>query len=96
MVYTKIVGAADDRDPPAEYRAKIFKNGRSQAIRLPKELRFDDDQTEVRVRREGRRLIVEPVEEWSEEFLDTEGSAPDFPDPPERSPLSGARDRLGR
>lgn len=93
------MSAADDKDADrtaAEYRAKVFKNGRSQAIRLPKELRFDDDQTEVRVRREGRRLIVEPLDEWSDEFLDTEGSAPDFPEAPVRSPLIGARDRLGR
>jgi len=89
------MGAADQQDPDSgEYRAKIFKNGRSQAIRLPRELRFDDDQTEVRVRREGRRLIVEPLDEWSDRFRDTAGSAPELPDPPERTPLTSARDRL--
>lgn len=39
--------------------AKIFMHGRSQAVRLPKAFRLDG--TEVRVRREGRRLILEPV-----------------------------------
>jgi antitoxin VapB len=39
--------------------AKIFWSGRSQAVRLPKEFRFDG--TEVRIRREGDRVILEPV-----------------------------------
>ena len=39
--------------------AKLFKNGRSQAVRLPREFRFDGDR--VRVRRAGRGVLVEPV-----------------------------------
>ncbi len=39
--------------------AKIFWTGRSQAIRLPKEFRFDVD--EVRIRRQGTSVILEPV-----------------------------------
>jgi len=39
--------------------AKLFKNGRSQAVRLPKEFRFTGD--EVLVRREGEAVILEPV-----------------------------------
>lgn len=39
--------------------AKLFWNGRSQAVRLPREYRFDG--SEVRIRREGRRVILEPV-----------------------------------
>jgi len=48
-------------------RAKLFQNGGSQAVRLPKECRFIA-QREVLVRREGRRVILEPVHEWSDEF----------------------------
>jgi antitoxin VapB len=48
-------------------RAKLFRNGGSQAVRLPKECRFAG-QTEVVVRREGRRVILEPPDEWSDEF----------------------------
>lgn len=77
-----------------ELRAKLFMNGRSQAIRLPKEVRFDDDQREVRVSRDGKRLIVEPIEGWSAEFLATAGSMPDLPEPPVRTPLAKARDRF--
>jgi antitoxin VapB len=38
--------------------AKLFRNGRSQAVRLPKEFRFAGD--EVVVRRSGKRVILEP------------------------------------
>jgi antitoxin VapB len=39
--------------------AKIFKSGRSQAVRLPKEYRFEG--TEVRIRRQGSAVILEPM-----------------------------------
>ena len=40
-------------------RAKLFRNGRSQAVRLPKEFRFPGD--EVTLRRKGDAVIMEPV-----------------------------------
>ena len=44
--------------------AKIFWSGRSQAVRLPKEYRFDTD--EVRIRRHGRAVILEPIaHDWA-------------------------------
>ncbi|HUH87183.1 MAG TPA: type II toxin-antitoxin system VapB family antitoxin [Pusillimonas sp.] len=47
--------------------AKIFWSGRSQAVRLPKDFRFDTD--EVRIRRHGSGVILEPiVHDW--EWLD--------------------------
>jgi antitoxin VapB len=39
--------------------AKIFWSGRSQAVRLPKEFRFATD--EVRIRRHGAGVILEPL-----------------------------------
>jgi virulence-associated protein VagC len=48
-------------------RAKLFQNGGSQAVRLPKACRFPALQ-EVLIRREGRRVILEPADEWSTEF----------------------------
>ena len=43
--------------------AKIFWSGRSQAVRLPKEFRFDT--AEVRIRRQGNAVILEPVaKDW--------------------------------
>jgi antitoxin VapB len=50
--------------------AKLFRNGRSQAVRLPREFRFDGDR--VRLRRVGRGVLVEPmttdVTEWFAEL----------------------------
>ena len=43
----------------APTRAKLFWNGRSQAVRLPKEFRFEGD--EVSIRREGDAVILEPI-----------------------------------
>ena len=49
-------------------RAKIFWSGRSQAVRLPKDYRFKG--SEVRIRRQGPAIILEPVtESWA--WLDT-------------------------
>jgi len=54
--------------------AKIFWSGRSQAVRLPKEFRFDT--AEVRIRRHGKSVILEPIaQDW--EWLDALGGAPD-------------------
>jgi antitoxin VapB len=41
--------------------AKLFLNGRSQAVRLPREYRFSG--SEVRVRREGSSVVLSPVNE---------------------------------
>ncbi len=39
--------------------AKIFRNGRSQAVRLPREFRFQGK--EVRVRRVNEGVLLEPL-----------------------------------
>jgi antitoxin VapB len=45
-------------------RAKIFWSGRSQAVRLPKDFRFQGE--EVRIRRHGSAVILEPMSEnWA-------------------------------
>lgn len=45
-------------------RAKIFWSGRSQAVRLPKDFRFPGE--EVRIRRHGSAVILEPMaEDWA-------------------------------
>ena len=44
--------------------AKVFWSGRSQAVRLPKEFRFKAD--EVRIRKHGNSVILEPIAtDWS-------------------------------
>lgn len=42
-----------------ERHVKLFRNGRNQALRIPREFEFDGD--EAIIRKEGDRLIVEPV-----------------------------------
>lgn len=55
-------------------RAKIFNNGGSQAVRLPKSCRFPDGETEIVARRVGRRVILEPADEWSSDFVSALGA----------------------
>jgi antitoxin VapB len=43
----------------AERRVKLFKNGRNQAVRIPRE--FELPGSEAVMRKEGERLIIEPV-----------------------------------
>jgi virulence-associated protein VagC len=64
-------------------RATIFNDGDSQAVRLPESCRFPDDQREVLVRRVGRRVILEPADEWSSEFAEALGA---WKEPIERPP----------
>jgi len=65
------------REPVNEDRAKLFWNGRSQAVRLPKKFRFEGD--EVSIRREGDAVVLEPIAkrgwppgfwEWVDEHRD--------------------------
>ncbi|GAA5008273.1 AbrB/MazE/SpoVT family DNA-binding domain-containing protein [Acinetobacter puyangensis] len=39
---------------------RLFKNGSNQAVRIPKEMAFDSEQ--VRLYREGNKLIIEAVQ----------------------------------
>lgn len=63
---------------PEVKKASLFMNGRSQAVRLPKEFRFEG--THVYARKEGDRVILSPVDDRWERFLAAFGSIPDFPD----------------
>ncbi len=72
--------------------AKLFMHGRSQAVRLPKEFRFEG--SEVRVSKVGDKVILEPmqkppfdVEAWRKRldaYLDT--PFPEIPDDPPLEP----------
>ncbi len=57
--------------------AKLFKHGRSQAVRLPKEFRLPG--TEVRVRRVGRGVLLEPMEFDVDAWLAKLGEYRDIP-----------------
>ena len=59
--------------------AKLFRNGNSQAVRLPQEMRFKGDC--VRVKKVGATVVLEPVitnvKEWFAE-IDKHGAADAF------------------
>jgi antitoxin VapB len=42
-----------------ERHVRLFRNGRNQALRIPREFEFEGD--EAVLRKEGDRLIIEPV-----------------------------------
>ena len=67
--------------------AKLFWNGRSQAVRLPKEFRFEG--TEVHIEREGGRVVLEslPRRRWPKGYFRSWSRVPaDFEAP---APLPG-------
>ncbi|HYK01202.1 MAG TPA: type II toxin-antitoxin system VapB family antitoxin [Thermoanaerobaculia bacterium] len=76
-------------------RAKIFTNGGSQAVRLPKSCRFPDDQQEVLVRRVGKRVILEPADEWSSDFVGALGAWEEEIERPRSSAIARKKDPFG-
>ena len=71
-----------------KHTAKIFMNGRSQAVRLPKEYRFDTP--EVLIRKEGNEVILTPKpQSWDGFFASEDRPSKDFmtrrlDDPPQK------------
>ena len=45
--------------PTSERRVRLFRNGRSQAVRIPRE--FEIPGNEVIIHKDGDRLVIEPV-----------------------------------
>jgi antitoxin VapB len=80
--------------------AKLFKNGRSQAVRLPKEFRFEGD--EVYVKREGDAVVLIPknrpeANPWQDFFDALDSFDPAFPlerDQPKRQQVRKSLDDL--
>jgi antitoxin VapB len=57
----------------------VFKNNRTQAVRLPVESRFPDNVKKVVVRIVGQDRILSPVTNtWDSFFLSDEGVTDDF------------------
>ncbi|MDR0827118.1 MAG: antitoxin [Desulfovibrio sp.] len=58
-------------------QAKLFQNGQSQAVRLPKDFRFTGDT--VNIKRVGRYVVLLPYNEPWETLFDALGRfSPDF------------------
>ena len=72
--------------PVSARHARLFRNGRNQAVRIPREFEFDADQ--VMIYRENNRLVVVPVErsptlaEVLLRLTPLEEDFPDIDDPP--------------
>ncbi|MDM8536747.1 type II toxin-antitoxin system VapB family antitoxin [Desulfobacterales bacterium HSG17] len=64
-----------------ELIAKVFQNGRSQAVRIPKAFRFRGN--EVKIMKKGDRVILEPLarSQWPKDFWDNFPEDPDFQTP---------------
>ena len=57
--------------------AKLFKNGQSQAVRLPKEFRFDG--TQVFIKKMGNAVVLFPYQDaWQTLFDSLEQFSDDF------------------
>jgi len=72
-------------------RARIVEKGGNQTVELPAACRFPEGEHEVLVHREGKKIILEPVEPeeavngWPPEFLAIIGSWKDeIPRPPQQ------------
>ena len=75
--------------------AKIFQNGRSQAVRLPKEYRFND--SEVLTHKVGDVLMIFPKSQedsWNMLLTSLDLFSDDFMDDGRDKPLSQERDVL--
>jgi antitoxin VapB len=72
-------------------RAKLFMHGRSQAVRLPKEFRFEGK--EVRVSRVGDRVILSPIvsESVPWDVIDAIGDPVFMPEGREQPPMPADR-----
>jgi virulence-associated protein VagC len=59
-----------ERDDSEPLKAKVFRNGRNQAIRIPVDLSFDTDT--VTLEKRGDILIVRPAYDggWNDFFAD--------------------------
>ncbi|RFC00581.1 antitoxin [Rhizobium leguminosarum bv. trifolii] len=67
--------------------AKIFWSRGSQAVRLPKEFRFEGDV--VTIRRQGRAVILEPISDDWGWLADVTGPVdPDFATATEEQPAA--------
>ncbi len=73
--------------------AKLFANGQSQAVRLPKEYRFAGD--EVYIQKIGNTVILFPKDRAWETFLDgLNGFSPDFMENGRDQGVQESRDTL--
>ena len=75
-------------------QGSVFVNNRTQAVRLPADMRFPEDVKKVTIRSVGKDRIISPVENtWDSFFLSKQSVTDDFmteraeQEQPEREPF---------
>jgi antitoxin VapB len=48
-------------DGSTRYRTRLFQNGNSQAVRIPKDLAYPRSDMDMEIERQGDRLVVSPA-----------------------------------
>ncbi len=72
-----------------ERHVKLFRNGRNQAVRIPREFELPGE--DAIMHKEGDKLIIEPAEkktdllEWLATLEPIKEKFPEIPDPPTES-----------
>ena len=61
-------------------KSTIFRNNRSQAVRLPKAVAFPENVKKVEVIKLGRSRLISPADHLWDDFFDGPGVSDDFPD----------------
>ena len=59
-------------------KTKIFKNNRSQAIRLPKEVAFPESVKDVEITAIGNKRVITPASQSWDEWFNEPGVSTDF------------------
>ena len=59
-------------------KTKIFKNNRSQAIRLPKEVAFPESVKDVEITAIGNKRVITPASQSWDEWFNEQGVSTDF------------------
>jgi antitoxin VapB len=83
LAYAEAYAKAKEAEMGMVKHARVFRNGRNRAVRIPVEFEFPGD--EVTITKEGSRIIIEPVapptdllewlstiEPWDEAFPDVD------------------------
>ena len=80
-------GMKTNSNIPAKQTAKVFMTGRSQAVRIPAEFRFNSKEVFIRRDKKTGEVILSPRLSWKEIFagLDAADIPEDFLSPEERN-----------
>ena len=61
-------------------RGSVFMTNKTQAVRLPKSVRFPEGVTSVDIQRRGRTWVLTPSEQSWAAWFEGDGVSPDFLD----------------